>query len=790
MRKICQIMIILLAAISCSKEEPVNTAEGVQANVTLSLAVSGEITITTGGSEIGSKAINDPENPATAADLIKNLWIIQYNGTADNSTLLGEPSYIEDFQQFNGNVKLVATTQPSTIYLIANTFENKESFSIPQGSTIADLKGKSRVVESQESILGKEGISDTRHVMFFGKIIADKISEGTNLASSLSRNIAKTSIKITNNTEGKGDVTINSVQICNIPGISHYVPEYPADGTFPAGKDFASTSFAAMEWPSGSKTMEFTSYIPVNARGTISNASELSKNRYAPDKATYMIVSGSYADNGENVPVTYTFYLGGNMTDDFNIKSNNSYTYDIVLESKGDNKTDSRIDDWRMVDYTSSMYRQANSYILNPIPGGTAKRVFRIPIKQIITFWGRDGFAEYEDDEYMSLRTNGGKWKAWILKSDFNIDGSNFILSKSQGTKDQDPYFEVKVAPGVKGNVVIAAGPDDNSGSISWSWHLWITDYNPYDANIWDNSTEGQYIYPVENGAVHRYEGIYWTNHKNVYSMDRNLGAASADTYPSDNAGLLYYQFGRKDPFFFKSSNVGNTVTSDIADNPANGNNGVIYSIKNPDKFITAASMNETSAYYAWTRGNRYNPSEYDETIIWHDPTTGRNGSNEGEKSIFDPCPPGYRLPDKTVWSDFRLHSDNKPTTNSFENGRFGDDPIDSKEYKNGFKHYNEVKGMQYWPFQGENILIPEKPIYFPASGYFDPSGRMYHHGNMSNAIDIICGSNAEKWSFLWSENTYDENQGAGYTSQPDHLAPENTVTRTRAFPVRCITDK
>ncbi|HCQ73022.1 MAG TPA: hypothetical protein DIT75_06505, partial [Rikenellaceae bacterium] len=81
----------------------------------------------------------------------------------------------------------------------------------------------------------------------------------------------------------------------------------------------------------------------------------------------------------------------------------------------------------------------------------------------------------------------------------------------------------VKLADGKEGNAVIAARDGDR---IVWSWHVWVTDYNP-EADIFE--------WTDANGNTYRY-------------MDRNLGALSAQKYSKDALGLMY-QWGRKDPF-------------------------------------------------------------------------------------------------------------------------------------------------------------------------------------------------------------------------------------------------
>lgn len=83
------------------------------------------------------------------------------------------------------------------------------------------------------------------------------------------------------------------------------------------------------------------------------------------------------------------------------------------------------------------------------------------------------------------------------------------------------------------GNAVIAAydnaDPTTPGAHILWSWHIWVTDYDP-------NLPANQCVYSTSGATM----------------MDRNLGAlsniGSDDSDNVDDYGLLY-QWGRKDPF-------------------------------------------------------------------------------------------------------------------------------------------------------------------------------------------------------------------------------------------------
>ncbi|MBR5611488.1 MAG: DUF4906 domain-containing protein [Bacteroidales bacterium] len=790
------LFLVLVPALSCTRIERGDFVPEGYVSVPL------DVSVLTKGEE-GLE--EDPES------VIKNLWVIHFNGDSDESELLGEATYFEDFSTFDGSVNLVATATKSTIYLIANTFEGKSDFSLPQGYKIKELKGRSRMVTAEGDILGQDA-DGGRYPIFSARIDAPSIGNVSSLRCTLKRNISKVNYTVKNSTQGEKAVTISSVQLCSIPNKSFYLGELAADGDiFPVLPQESFIDYPVEPWPEGVSSYSNMAYLPINKRGTTDKSgSELSKNRYAPKGATHLVVKGTYQNSDkENIPIVYTFYLGGNMTNDYNLKGNGAYTYEFDIKSVGEVDSDSRVNDMALVDYSDSKYQLSNCYILNPIPTGDVWRKFRIPIQRAITFWGGGARILYENDDTRALKNNGGAWKAWVLASDFEINENNFKLVKAGGNAVSDPYFEVCVKPvytggRMGGNVIVAVGPDENT--VSWSWHLWITDYDPYESVFWGDGEDKRYVYPVTGGDVNRYEGDYWTDNKDVYIMDRNLGwVGDPYDYPyddtdhiTDNLGLVYYQYGRKDPFFFDGSmykypegTPEGVKCKNVPRATANQDNGVLYAIQNPLHFITTEQYpDEANAYYEWTSGHKYNPDVFDKNIVWFDHTTVLMGQNEGRKSIFDPCPPGYRIPPQNIWKDFTYNShDERPNTNTFANETFSNGVIiPDTQYINGYEPFNKIKGLQYWPFQGKNVTIPEKVIYYPASGFWSPVGKVTHHGNLDKWGAV--GSANEKWAFAWSCVGLSVRRAYSFTAQQDHLATPSNPDQARGLPVRCITDK
>ena len=202
----------------------------------------------------------------------------------------------------------------------------------------------------------------------------------------------------------------------------------------------------------------------------------------------------------------------------------------------------------------------------------------------------------------------------------------------------KDGYIVFQTADTFReGNAVIAAR--DIYGNILWSWHIWFTDY-PHMHSY-------SYIHTIENDINIAYsDGLM---------MDRNLGATSAA--PGDVGALgLLYQWGRKDPFLGSSSISSSTEAKSTITWPSavmsDSNTGTpYYATSHPTTFITS----EDSRYWLYRDmfGWRFLAT------LWTD--------SRSAKSIYDPCPPGWRVPDggeNGVWKKAGFGDTTYDTTN------------------------------------------------------------------------------------------------------------------------------
>lgn len=198
----------------------------------------------------------------------------------------------------------------------------------------------------------------------------------------------------------------------------------------------------------------------------------------------------------------------------------------------------------------------------------------------------------------------GGVSSASILWETYGNDVTPLPIDLIEAVCYKDGYLAFQTAEVFKeGNAVIAV--KDEFDNILWSWHIWFTD-----------PPMGQ-LYKNDAGTM----------------MDRNLGATSIT--PGDVGALgLLYQWGRKDPFLGASSiDTGKRAKSTIdwpspvVSDPRTGT--IDFTICYPTTFV-ASDGSQKDWYYTDDR----TPNN----TLW--------GTSETVKSIYDPCPSGWRIPD------------------------------------------------------------------------------------------------------------------------------------------------
>lgn len=205
-----------------------------------------------------------------------------------------------------------------------------------------------------------------------------------------------------------------------------------------------------------------------------------------------------------------------------------------------------------------------------------------------------------------SVKGNGMGDNAYLSPASAELLWAENLLVVTNVIYDEASKKIKFTTTGYEGNAVIAA--KDADGNIIWSWHIWSTD----------------------TPAEHTYSDI--NSNPTGILMDRNLGATSST--PGDVGALgLLYQWGRKDPFMGSSSISSDTPKKTTIKWPnyvlTDETTGTIeYAISHPTIFISRPGNDwlyqnsDSTAYSRWT----------------------------AKKTIYDPCPPGWRVPSHSFW--------------------------------------------------------------------------------------------------------------------------------------------
>lgn len=539
----------------------------------------------------------------------------------------------------------------------------------------------------------------------------------------LYRNVAKFTVRIDNpSTSG---ITLRTAQIKSVPTKIDYFchliedkcPEmlttpYPKHSLFTTF-DYDVESFSVA--PGESKTLTY--YLPAHLMGTSSASTESQKSVMAPDYATFIELYGVSADG--TTFMRYRFYPGEDLVSDYNIKPNYHYTLPLKFTTMGDPASDARIE------AVSAIIEEpeANSYIINPLLDDF-QRLYNIPVaNRVNTFWLNEANAGHIQNATGKTITAENEWSAeiiWQTSAEQLIEFYEFDQTTRQYTLTANdgrvsPVYKggvalsVKPKKGARGNVLVGVFRTDASGAREylWSWHLWITDYNPDECRNQNWDGRWKYILPSGKGEVHRYKGSAWdgddAKYHNKWVMDRNLGAMSADGEDRYTIEGLFYQWGRKDPYHDNYNTVWpNTFSYD----------------KSSDKFVKFYYKDINFGEYLtlpylvnhpteFTRGPGY--FAYGDTYkknLWADPDW--NISAQGgttKKSFFDPCPPGWKIPESELW-DYFLDNSSYFVAHSLPVG------IDD-----GFKYFFD------WVDNGENYTI--YPLGTGGGGFYGPSSML-----------------------------------------------------------------
>lgn len=634
--------------------------------------------------------MDEPTDIATRAASetgIHDVHVLVYDS---NNELIGQK-----YQIGGGKVEVIIrdinnSTKNCTVYVIANS--NKED--LFKGYDIHKVDYLEKMIYK---ISTWNELVNGSYIMMTG---SEKNVDITASKQALPIEVKRIAAKITLNfgVKAEGGIIISNYSIRDLPAKSYYLlrplptETLEKDGELPG--DDASRSDNDADWINSTVTAvnggsaTTTLYMLENRRGVNNSITEQNGKALenAPKRATYIDINGTV--NGINV--NWKVYLGADNKNNFNIKRNCTYSYSIVIN--GIESVDARV----IVEPGS----------INLSKEGTANCYLASASNQ---WYGFDGTVrgngetqDYVAEQYPGLgislmptplpsSSNATQIPANIIKDAVVVWETSPGLIQNIRWDRGSRHVKFKTGTAT-GNAVIAVR--DASHTILWSWHIWLTEgidlnslnqsSSPHVMTIQTNTDRQWYADLLHRQDIKR--------RRSITMLRCNIGAqlnakCSYDT-PEGNIGIynLQYQFGRKDPlpgtatytsnqdvriYGFGSSNAYQTAGFTIGEKAIHSDNingnTLDYVIQHPEQFIgNNADLGQLNNQSSWFHNATEDSPEVKtnrclwgdnntETIIVNsgglDPDPWGTGKETGRKTIYDPCPAGWRVSAADSWT-------------------------------------------------------------------------------------------------------------------------------------------
>lgn len=399
----------------------------------------------------------------------------------------------------------------------------------------------------------------------------------------------------------------------------------PPGGTKTGTKDLGELAYSNPNIGSFGYRLSGTIYVPENIAGQATVGSDVERILTKAPKCTYFELKGR--DSSGGFITTYNLLMGTpSNKNDFNVRRNCSYNFSAKL--LGIKETDKRIT--LKEDFINlSTSGTANCYIVT-------KPNTAYGIKATVRGNGKETVAgiDYSALPKLSDATRGEcAWETGARRSviDKIAYRKGMLVFTTGSATEGNAVVEIGgYGPLTEGNTSVLAD------RILWSWHIWMLP----STNLPKDVTCSKYLYGNTSSVV------------DFKMMDRNLGAKNNTPGNVGSIGLIY-QWGRKDPFpgsadFTAVEPIINGVTYDAPTATVSKTVGTeSYAIEHPETFIEKNDNYPEAS--DWLTSSKKNNSLWG--TPWVKGGTGGYNANNGEKTIYDPCPLGYRVPPMDTWS-------------------------------------------------------------------------------------------------------------------------------------------
>lgn len=666
--------------------------------------------------DLPSESITDDEKRGTVAERkIDNIWVFQFD--AASKILLITPRYydlsdkdvIPDATTGKEVDVLLKPGVSSIVYVVANigkaTASGSDWATVHNSATLEEVKKLTLPNPKFIAVDNGENPTDLSLPMEGASQTVTPV-KGQKVNVTVMRMYAKVEILIGDIPESLVLTDVNVAQM----------PYYCQVGTLATENATNAATYPTIDWNSyafkpgtkdenGKYTKKLVVYLPENLQGRTGSGAVDSgeKTNNAPANAFRVDFVANYVDifTGEEKERGrhYAVCPGANIYNDYNIRRNFIYRVRLNIYTDRYNQ-----------DIPSS-----NCFVVKPnqslsfLPYYRTEEGGGYKFTDYLDAKGDDDTKKINDSDNM-LENIRIIWQTKDAIGD-NSKGDRVWIDRRSEVNDDEYHRKIHVKTGSRGNALIAAYNSD--GKIIWSWHIWVTENEPgnvsnavvYSTYAWNERqiftairVPGYAIMPCNLGAL-KYEPdnvdtfdpdthgmLYQWGRKDPFppatytssneKEDRNVDYTNKHTgnhYANDNTEIVY-KTAKDDSDKLFHSLAGNAY--DFSTQEA----AISYTIQHPTVFLCGTreayiTHTNNGEEYAKTTDNYHNegdwlPSSVHDNKLWGglDPSkdgmkslsiTSKYGEahiydNYGnEKSIFDPCPSGWRVPPGELWLGF-----------------------------------------------------------------------------------------------------------------------------------------
>ena len=499
-------------------------------------------------------------------------------------------------------------------------------------------------------------------------------------------------------------------------------------------------------------------------------------------------------DDGEGHHHHTPYYLAYMSSKNAKVSSENSHgNYAIPV------RCISEATDPVVIDLSQS--QTANCYMVN----GPGYYKFKANVRGngVKEMWPYGGTQMLDISDGMSVDIQPAKVDLLWWQGDFSemaaVDDANEIAELMcinimyDGVLNKDGYTMFRIEKFHPGNAILAAY--SNTGEILWTWHLWLTASQPRDINSGWRTLQDRALGATQAPNLEGATAVFYDHNGNPSTSNEALWA----TYG------FYYQWGRKDPIL--GAPIGATSDAETTDGTTISTSPYwvkSYATGNWERKTTMpcesqVDINESVAaplvFYKSAAGagvvdSKIQDSSNAQNAQWFSYTFADGERNvalwgyavkdytqQGEdfsKTMYDPCPPGYRTAFHDVWKCDR------EVTSMYAGDDSGVGQTSWESNEQSYSGYGFVTVKRYF----EKAWFPYSGLRYPKSGGYAGVGS---YGYLNTGMPM---NTQNTRTFVYSKDGAWSRQicgDGGWSGDSGQSLTASAHASAYAKPVRCM---